>query len=1118
MIFKYIKSLLFLIILLGQWSCSTSNEFETRFELLTADKTGLHFSNKLTSSKDFNIFYYMYFYNGGGVGAGDFNNDGLVDLFFSANQEPNRLYLNHGGMQFRDITEVAQVNEGKGWSTGVSVVDINQDGLLDIYVNQVGDFESMKGHNLLYVCKEITQEGIPIYEERSEEYGLDLKVFGTQALFFDFDLDGDLDMFQLNHSVHQNGTFGRRSAFEGVIHPKAGDKLFQNNKGKFEEITSTAGIHSTALGYGLGLGVGDVNLDGYPDLYIGNDFHENDYLYINQQNGTFEDQSENALMHTSQFSMGVDIADLDNNIFPEIVSLDMLPSDYEILKRSEGEDSYSIFKYKIQQGYSHQFARNNLQYNNGNGTFSEVGLYANVFAADWSWSALFSDFDNDGLKDLFISNGIPKRMNDIDYIRYVSNDVVQEKIKNRNFDENDSGLADKLPEIKLKNKFFKNHGSMNFEDLEKHILNDQVSYSNGAIYADLDNDGDLDIVTNNINDNAFVYENKSNENLVKNDFLRLYLSGSEKNKNAIGAKCLIFKKGEVLSYEKFPIRGFQSSMEIPLNIGLGNKALVDSMVVVWPDGTKNVLSWEAITDSLHLVYQENLPRFDYASLNKEKGGIGYSFTDIASLLGIDIAHVENNFSEFDRNSLIPFESTADGPALAIADINHDGRDDIFIGSSKKNRNHLFLQKADGKFMESFQPALIADSTYEEVDAIWLDVNGDKHLDLVVASGGNEYFNHSEYQQPRLYLNDGNGNLHVKPDAFSGIFITASAIKSADFTRDGKPDLFIGGRAVPINFGEVPSSYLLSNDGHGKFSDVTLQFSEELSKIGYVRDAHWVDMDRDGDQDLILALEWGGICEMINEGGFFTKKMITNKLGWWNFVMPYDLDGDGDIDILAGNLGMNSRLKATENKPVRMYINDYDNNNRKEPILTYYLDGVESLFPTKMELEKQIPAVRKKYGYAYEFAKLNFKELVGEDNIRNAAILEANYFKNVVLVNDGKGSFEIKDLPFRAQWTPYNDAEIIDINGDKLPDILLAGNFYDCNIQMGRYDSDFGSVLINRGNCEFTVAAIPGFTLKGQTRKIEKMKIGKEQHYVFARNNDKLIVLKGISKTKSLLKF
>ncbi|PWJ60418.1 VCBS repeat protein [Dyadobacter jejuensis] len=1102
------------LLLIGTSRCtSKKNGVDPLFRLHMEEETGLNFSNQLTSDKSFNIFYYMYFYNGGGVAAGDLNNDGLVDLCFTANQEPNRIFINKGNLKFEDITEKANVAEGKGWSTGVSVVDINQDGLLDLYISQVGDYEGMRGHNLLYICQEITPEGIPVYKEMSEEYGLDLVVFGTQALFFDFDLDGDLDMFQLNHSVHQNGTFGKRAFFEKQYHPMAGDRLFENKDGKYVDITLKAGIHSSALGYGLGLGVGDLNLDGFPDLYVGNDFHENDYLYMNLGNGRFDDRAAQALRHTSQFSMGVDVADLDNDLMPEIVSLDMLPSDYEILKKSEGEDSYSIFNYKLQQGYSHQYARNNLQRNNGNGTYSEIGLYAGVPATDWSWSSLFADFDNDGLKDLFISNGIPKRMNDIDYIRYVANDVVQQKIKDRNFDENDPSLADKLPEIKLKNKFFRNQGALQFEDLEAKIQNDRTSYSNGAVYADLDNDGDLDLVTNNINDKVFLYENVSVRSPNKNDYIRLYLKGDSLNRNAIGAKCVVYKGSGAQLYEKFPVRGFLSSMELPIHMGVGNRDEVDSIALIWPNGHYQVIAHSELADSLNLQYLTGLPRFNYSLLQDFNATSTHfpHFVDRAQQAGLYLKHTENNFVEFDRNSLIPFETTAEGPAVAVADVNHDGLEDVFLGSAKNGKARLMLQTKEGRFQEKYQPALSRDSTYEEIDAQWVDVNQDGHLDLVVATGGNEFFNRSVYQQPRLYLNDGTGTLTARPDAFKDIYVTASCVVSHDFTGDGYVDLFIGGRAVPTAYGEVPHSYLLKNDGHGRFTEVTDQYASGLSQIGYVKDAVWVDMDRDEDKDLVVATEWGGIYLFVNRPKGFDQRVITDQRGWWNFVFPVDVDGDGDMDLLAGNLGLNSRLKASKDQPVHLYVNDYDQNGRNEPILTHYLNGVESLFPTKMELEKQIPLIRKKYNLASEFSKASFETILGEDKIKASKKWTADSFETTLFLNDGKGNYVAKPLPYKAQWAPYYASAVVEANQDSLPDFLLMGNFYESNVQMGRYDADYGSLLINRGKGHFDVEKIPELSITGQVKKIRKIRVGGEEMFLVVRNNDYLMLLsKGVS--------
>jgi hypothetical protein len=1113
----YFRISYFLLCLTLFQACKTEPD-DVRFQLLSSEETGIDFSNDLTPTKEQNIFSYMYFYNGSGVGAGDFNNDGMVDLYFAANMNANKMYLNKSKMRFEDITDKAfdasETKTTKGWSNGVSVVDINQDGMLDIYVSQVGGFAGFTAHNQLFICKEITVNGIPVYEEKSKEYGLDLVGLGTQAAFFDYDLDGDLDMFQLNHSLHQNGTFGRRTAYQGITHPTAGDRLFQNNsvttdKGfepYFTEVTKTANILDDALGYGLGIAVGDVNFDGYPDMYVGNDFHENDYLYINQKDGSFKEDLVNEINHTSRFTMGVDIADINNDVFSEIISLDMLPYDRQILKSSEGEDSYSIHNYKLTWGYNQQFSRNNLQLNNGNGTFSEIGLFANVFATDWSWSPLWMDFDNDGRKDLFVANGIPKRMNDIDYLMFVGDEDIQQKVAERQFDENDKRLIDKLPEIKIPNKFFLNSATLQFQDIGNSVENNVGSYSNGAVYADLDNDGDLDIVTNNIDEKAFVYENFAEKYAPQNASLIIELKGNIQNKNAIGAKCLVFKKDGILTYEKFPTRGFQSSMEVPLCVGLGNTADVDSILLIWPDNRFQKVNYDAAKKKITLSYSPQLPIFDYV-LYKQEMQQGYEFEDITKQTALAFTHVENNFNEFDQRALLPHMMSSEGPALAVSDINQDGLDDVFIGASVGNVAKVFLQKSDGTFREIEQPDLASDKTYEDIDAVFADVNSDSFPDLIIASGGNQFAEKSEFLQPRVYLNDGKGKFTRKKDAFENITVNASSLKVADFTDDGKPDILIGGRLVVAEYGISPNSYLLKNDGKGHFQDVTAQIAPELTKIGLVKSVEVIDIDKDNDPDILVALGWGGICLLENQRGKFTKKELTTAKGWWNFMKPFDFDNDGDVDVLVGNLGLNSRLKATEKEPVRLYVNDFDKNGTMDQVLTSYLNHEEVLFGNKRETETQFPFIKKQFIFAKDFAKANVSELLGEENIKNSQVLEVNYFANAILENDGKGNFSLKVLPYDAQFSPFYAAEIMDVNNDKLPDILLMGNFYDVNIQRGQYDADHGTLLLNKGKNVFVKTPLNGLQIRGQVRRSSEMMINKRKAFILAKNNGAVEIIR-----------
>jgi len=1075
--------------------------------VLDHNKTGLDFTNKLTPTKEFNVFKYMYFYNGAGVGAGDFNNDGLIDLFFSSNQGDNKIYLNQGKLKFKDVTAEAKIPEDGAWSTGVSVIDINNDGLLDIYICRVGDYETLHSKNQLLICQGIDKNGVPFYKDEAHEYGLDFSGFSTQAVFFDYDMDGDLDMFLLNHSVHQNGTFAPRSDFLGTYHPLSGDRLYRNDgNNKFTDVTKESAINSSAISYGLGIGVADIDLDGWPDMYVGNDFHENDYLYINQHNGTFKEDLTNRMMHTSQFSMGVDIEDINNDAYPDIISMDMLPSDPKILKSSLGEDDYNTFYMKIGYGYNYQYTRNNLQLNRRNGMFSEIGLYAGVAASDWSWSPLWMDFDNDGLKDLFISNGIPKRLNDMDYVNYVSNDEIQQKLKENFTDEKDLGLINKFPEIKLPNKFFKNTGDAKFNDIEKQIGGNEATFSNGAIYADLDNDGDLDVVVNNIEDPVLLYENKSNDKKTR-PYLDLKLKGSSKNINALGAKVLVYDSNEIRTYEKYPVRGFQSSMEIPIHIGL-YKTKIDSILLIWPDNTYQTVQWKnAVSSLLKIQYQPGLPKYDYSRLTNRLKNPTRKMVDITKDVNLDFKHVENPFNEFEREPLIPFMVSREGPALAVGDANGDGLEDVFIGSSKGNKSAIFFQRPGGKFEKSNQPELDNDSTYEDVDATWIDVNNDGKTDLVIASGGNEYYGNDHFQQPRLYLNDGHEHFTKLDHAFDSIYLTSSCVVPYDFNGDGYMDLFIGGRAVPWEYGQVPQSYLLENDKQGHFKDVTAQYSKELSKIGFVRSALWYDINNDGRKDLIISPEWGGVCAFINEKGSFRKQMLTDKKGWWNFVLPVDINGDGNMDLIAGNEGLNNRLTASTKEPVRLYFNDFDDNGKKEQVLTYYLDGHEIPFANKDELQKQIPIIKKRFLYARDFARASLNDIFSESKIKSSDVLTADYFANSVLMNKGNMNFTTQPLPWLAQLSPFKDAVVINANNDSLPDILLVGNFYDNNIQMGRNDADFGTILVNKGNGRFDCESINGLEIKGQVRHIKKIKIGKEEAYILARNNDSVMVIK-----------
>ena len=1101
--------LLFLSVIV--WSCRDLSTNDSPFTVLDHTKTGLDFSNVLTPTPNFNLFSYMYFYNGSGVGAGDLNNDGLVDLFFASSQKRNRLYINRGDLRFEDVSDAADIPRDSSWSTGVSIVDINSDGMLDIYICQVGQFKVLKAKNQLLVCKGIDENGIPRYAEEAGAYGLDFSGFSTHAAFFDHDGDGDLDMFLLNHSVNHDGNYRPRTYFSGTYDSLAGQRLYRNEKiqdasgdkhTRFRDITREAGINGSRIGYGLGVAISDINLDGRPDIYVGNDFHENDYLYINRGDGTFREEGNRQLRHTSQFSMGVDAADVNNDAFPDIVSMDMLPYDPTLLRRSLSEDDYAIYQQKIAYGYSHQYARNNLQFNRGDGSFSEVGQYAGIHATDWSWASLLMDFNNDGKKDLFVSNGIPKRMNDIDYINFVSGAEMQDKLRQNKLQETDLALIDRFPEIKIPNQFFVNRGELRFDNVSDRVADNPKTFSNGAVYADLDNDGDLDIVVNNINAQALVYRNNTSKEGSPSVYASIDLKGPPSNPSAVGAKVILYVGEQTMVYERQAVHGFQSSMHIPIHIGLEGFR-PDSAIIVWPDNSCQPIN--VFTASRQIIsFRESLPYFDHQHLrNRNKNTSDKGFQDITLRSGLHYLHEENRFNEFDREPLLPQMISTEGPALSVADINHDGLDDVFVGASKTFHNAIFLQMPGGGFSKLPQPELLLDSMWEHVDALWMDMNQDKHPDLILASGGNEYYNDDVHLKPLLYLNDGTGRLSSKKDAFGDVYDTQSRVTATDFNGDGYPDLFIAGRVVPWQYGKSPRSYLLQNDGTGKFTDVTALWSRELLAPGMVTDAQWTDLNGDNKDDLVICYNWGGIDAFIRKGGSFVRQRITTLKGWWQKMLITDLDHDGDPDIMAGNFGLNSRLKASKEAPVRMYVNDFDDNGRIEQIISYHVGGMEIPFASKILLEKSIPALKKKFLYAADFSKADMTDLFGGSKLGQAMLLTANTFESMVFINDGNLTFRGMPLPFEAQLGTVRSLSVLPSAGGNLPDIMVWGNFHANNIEIGRQDALPGMLLLNQGSGVFRSSPVRGLDIKGQVSQIKSMDVAGRQAFLLAQNNDSL---------------
>lgn len=1080
------------------------NEDKKKFRFIPSSESGIKFKNVLTESVEFNIFNYMYFYNGGGVAVGDLNGDDLPDIYFTSNQESNKLYLNQGNLKFRDITEDAGVEGFKGWATGVTMADVNNDGRIDIYIGYLGDYLIFKGKNQLFINEGNDEHGIPKFTDRAMEFGLDLAGFATQACFFDYDRDGDLDMFMLNHSLHENGTFGTSKNLRFDSHPLAGDKLLRNDNGHFVDVTRESGILDNAIGYGLGVVASDLNLDGWPDIYVGNDFHENDYLYINQKDGTFKEVLESQMNHTSRYTMGVDFADFNNDAFPDLITMDMLPEDPFILKASAAEDPYDLFDFKLRYGYNHQYTRNALQLNNQDGTFSEIALYAGVSSTDWSWSALFADFDLDGLKDIFISNGILRRSNDLDYINYISADSIQMSLKYE-INEKHLALIDKMPKIKLPNYLYKNNGDSSFANKSVEWGLDKISYSHGAAYGDLDNDGDLDLVTNNVEDEAFLMENLSlhpdKDPAAGNRYLRIKLKGNSGNQFGIGTKIIIYANGRMQMQENQPVRGFQSAVDNRLLFGVSQHQTIDSLWVIWPDDSYEVLYDIKSNQQIEIIQDNAKTKFAYGIFHRTRP----LFEETSAKLQVNFKHKENKFIEFTREALLPHMLSTEGPAAAVADVNGDGLDDLFIGGAKWQTSRLYLQTRQGTFKKTSQPAFARDSIQEDVDAVFADVDLDGDQDLIVVTGGNEFTGSSVHQKPKLYLNDGKGNFSAS-GGLPDLFITGSSVAVGDFDNDSDPDIFIGVRTIPFRYGVEPDNYILQNDGKGKFTDVTDMVAPSLRDFGFIKQSVWVDIDNDRDLDLILAAEWKPITVLVNTDGKFTplqESGLEYTNGWWNHLRVADFDNDGDQDIIAGNLGLNSTLKTSRSEPVRMYVGDFDNNGSIEQVLTHVVQGKEYPFYTRDEMVKQIPSLKKKFLSFTRYASASIQDVFDEETLQKAKLFEAYMFESVYIENKGSGKFNVTALPAGVQFSTVNASVVDDFNRDGNLDVIVAGNFYQLNIQMGRYDASFGCLLQGDGKGKFKIVPNKdsGIELRGEVRKLEKINVGDRSHYIGFRNND-----------------
>ncbi|MBC2837860.1 VCBS repeat-containing protein [Robiginitalea sp. SC105] len=1071
---RYIAALL--IFLLA--SCGQGGD---RFDAPPASRTGVDFANTLQESNELNILDYLYFYNGGGVAVGDINGDGLPDIYFSGNQVKNRLYLNEGGMRFRDITESAGVGGNSTWNTGAVMADVNADGLLDIYVCAVVGINGFTGHNELFI-----NNGDNTFTESAGKYGLDFDTFSSNAAFFDYDGDGDLDMYLLNHAVHTQDSYGK-AQLRYERNYDTGDKLLRNDNGRFTEVSEEAGIFGGINGYGLGLAVSDFNQDGLPDLYIGNDFHEDDYFYLNNGDGTFTESLRAYFGHTSRFSMGSDVADINNDGRPDLISLDMLPEDEVPLKSSEGDDKLQTQQMRTEEyGYYYQFTRNMLYVNQPDGRFLETALMSGVAATDWSWSALFADYDLDGYQDLFISNGIPKRPNDLDFVRFISNEQISNKMDNTRLV--DQKALDMMPSGAVHNYIYQGGGDLQFTDRTQAWIGLDTTLSGATATADLDNDGDLDLVISNINGEATLLVNQSQG---ENHYLKLRLEFSAANPYGIGTKAYAYSNGEVRYRELYPVRGFQASSEPLLHFGFPKGARLDSLRVVWPDNRYQTLRQPGLDQTLTLRPEATRPYRDPA-----KKGTGQPvFRKVAGNLGLNYAHLEDRYTDFNREKLLPYSLADRGPALAAGDLDGDGREDLFLGGSKRIPPKIFLQRdttyAEAARAGSGWTGILQDSVQENIDAAIADFSGDGRNDLIVLNGGADYFGSSEFLLNGYYRRDADGFLRQSlPEDFAN----ASVVRPYDVDGDGDLDLFVGNQSETGVFGKRPESFLLINE-EGHFSPAP-EF--EGKQLGMVTDAVWSDFNGDGQSDLIVVGEWMAPRFFANRQGRLVEEAVTAPAGLWQDIAPFDMDGDGDLDYALGNWGSNSKFTASAASPMRLYLGDLDDSGATDPVVATAKKGRYYPLAGLDELASQMVFLRKKYPNYKDFAGKTLEEIFPEEQLEKAEILEVSELRSGFLRNEG-GRFEFVAFPLVMQVAPIMEFLSFDFDGDGQEELLAAGNYFGVKPYQGRLDS-FPGALIG-GENKILLANSSGLDLIHKSvRHLEIIRMGQTPYLLVVFNN------------------
>ncbi|QED37284.1 CRTAC1 family protein [Antarcticibacterium arcticum] len=1074
-----------------------AEEKEYLFTQMKSGETGINFINDVKNGKDFNIFKYRNFYNGAGVGIGDINNDGLPDVYLTSNMGENKLYLNQGDFKFKDITASSGTAGNRSWSTGVTMVDINNDGLLDIYVSNAGNMEGDDRRNELFL-----NNGDLTFTEAAASYKLDENGFTTHAAFFDYDGDGDLDVYILNNSfipVSSLGYTNKRDLRSDdwnlpEVFKGGGDKLLRNNNGIFEDVSEEAGIYGSLIGFGLGVTIGDVNNDYLPDIYVSNDFYERDYLYINQGDGTFKEQIKDYISHLSLSSMGADMADINNDGFPEIFVTDMLPEDDERLKNTSEFERYDLYKRKLDSDFYHQYMQNTLQLNNTNNTFSEIAFYSGVAETDWSWGALIFDMNNNGFKDIFVSNGILHDLTNQDFMDFFANEILQKMVLTGKKKEFDS-ILNQMPSTPIPNYAFKNNGDLTFDKVAEEWGFSTPGFSNGSAYGDLDGDGDLDLIVNNVNMELFVYRNNS-ERMTENNFLKVNLKGTGKNTFAIGSRVNLYVDGKVIYQELIPTRGFQSSIDYALTFGLGNAKKIDSLQVIWPNRQTEVVYGHDVNKVL-MLDQKN------AGFNTLKNIPPP--TPLFSLQDHQLrAHKEDNYIDFDYEGLIHQMLSREGPAVAVGDITGDGNDDIFLGGARNQGGTLYVQRSSGKFTEVKNDSFFADAEFEDTDAIFADVTGNGKKDLIVVSGGNIGYAEGSLYQTRLYENQGNGKFVRSKKIIPSTKNNAAVIVAHDYDGDGDIDLFIGSRSVPGTYGIDPLHQLLENDGSGNFKDVTEAKAFELKGMGMITSATWEDMDSDGNKDLVVAGEWMApkIFKNTPQGLLPWNTNLDELTGAWTAVAAVDINGNGHMDLILGNRGTNSFYNISGDGPVKMYINDFDNNGTIEQIFTRPIKGKDVPVHLRRELSGQIASLKKQNLKFSEYARRSIDDLFSKEIIESSIVKNISTFKSIIAINNGDGTFALEELPAQVQLSSIHAIQVLEREGGA-KEIILAGNNHNLKPQFTRLDANQGIILTRNKNGAYKVKSPQetGLLLNGQVRALHLLSAGNRQKLLLAGMNN-----------------